>query len=103
MKNDEFWDYDRQVDLEGFSTKHLYDTLSKQSRSVTQSIGQHKDKVKQMYQRIANQTESLKGKCQYCVGETLSSEDRNLFFRIRLKMEICFSKNAALFFCLVLM
>ena len=61
VKNDEFWDYDRQVDLEGFSTKQLYDTLSKQSRGVTQSIGQHKDNVKQMYQRIANQSESLKG------------------------------------------
>ena len=62
VKNDEFWDYDRQCDLEGFSTKQLYDTLSKQSRGVTQTIGQHKDNVKQMYQRIANQSESLKGR-----------------------------------------
>jgi hypothetical protein len=61
VKQDEFWDYDRQVNLEGFSTKQLYDTLARQSRSVTQSIGQHKDNVKQMYNRIANQTESLKG------------------------------------------
>lgn len=61
VKNDEFWDYDRQVDLEGFTTKQLYDTLARQSLTVTQAIGQHKDNVKLMYQRITNQNESLKG------------------------------------------
>jgi hypothetical protein len=99
-KNDEFWDYDKQIDLEAFSSRTLYDTLSKQSRAVTNTIGKHKDEVrnyfniqrkrkntiyplltvyisrapypinripfyylqtKQMYNRIANQTESLKG------------------------------------------
>lgn len=73
VKNDEFWDYDRQVDLEGFSTKQLYDTLSKQSRGVTQTIGQHKDNVKQMYQRIANQSESLKGRVLCADGCVWSS------------------------------
>lgn len=105
-KDDEFWDYDKQIDLEAFNSRTLYDTLSKQSRSVTNTIGKHKDEVwfmntyttnqiilyilynslilkifiinlyagilkrmflsfslqtKQMYNRIANQTESLKG------------------------------------------
>lgn len=61
MKNDDFWDYDRQTDLEGFRSQVVYDTLAKQSKGVTQAIGQHKDNVKLMYQRIADQTESLKG------------------------------------------
>lgn len=75
MKNDEFWDYDRQVDLEGFSSKQLYDTLSYQSRVVTTSIGQHKDNAKQMYQKIVSQTESLK-------GNTEGDRDVNTFFKV---------------------
>lgn len=98
------------MDLEAFNSRTLYDTLSKQSRAVTNTIGKHKDEVrafqhiyknlalhflkfcyfkiflhfdiffhkrilflnkmslilyylqtKQMYNRIANQAESLKG------------------------------------------
>lgn len=44
-KDDEFWDYDKQIDLEAFNSRTLYDTLSKQSRSVTNTIGKHKDEV----------------------------------------------------------
>ena len=47
-KEDEFWDYDKQVDLEAFNSRTLYDTLSKQSRAVTQTIGKHKDEVIKM-------------------------------------------------------
>ena len=61
VKKDDFFDYDRQMDLEGFNSNRVYDTLSKQSRGVTQTIGKHKDDMKLMYQKIANQTESLKG------------------------------------------
>lgn len=45
-KDDEFWDYDKQVDLEAFNSRTLYDTLSKQSRAVTNTIGKHKDEVR---------------------------------------------------------
>lgn len=88
VKNDEFWDYDRQVDLESFNVKTLYDTLSKQSRSVTQTIGKHKDEMKQSYQRMANQSESLKGlwaakmnlsgKCSLATQEDLASYETKL-------------------------
>ncbi|GFO26753.1 cytadherence high molecular weight protein 2 [Plakobranchus ocellatus] len=61
VKNDDFWDYDRQVDLEGFDSGRVYDTLDRQARGVTQTIGQHKDSMKLMYQRLADQSESLKG------------------------------------------
>ncbi len=61
MKNDDFWDYDRQVDLEAFNAPTVYDILSKQSRQVTRDLGKQKEEVKSLYQKIANQTESLKG------------------------------------------
>lgn len=44
-REDEFWDYDRQVDLEGFSSRRVYDTLAKQSRAVTQTLAKQKDEV----------------------------------------------------------
>ncbi|RUS80257.1 hypothetical protein EGW08_011986, partial [Elysia chlorotica] len=61
VKNDDFWDYDRQLELEGFDSGRVYDTLDRQARGVTQTIGQHKDSMKLMYQRLADQSESLKG------------------------------------------
>ena len=61
MKDDEFWDFERQVDLEAFSAPTLYDILSKQARSVTRDLGKQKEEVKALYMKISNQTESLKG------------------------------------------
>lgn len=45
VKGDEFWDYDQQVDLEGFSAPTLYATLATQSKNVTQTLGKQKDEV----------------------------------------------------------
>ena len=45
MKSDEFWDYEKQVDLEAFSSNEFYSILSKQSRDVTSSIARQKDQV----------------------------------------------------------
>lgn len=45
MKTDEFWDYERQVDLEAFNSNEFYSILSKQSRDVTSSIARQKDQV----------------------------------------------------------
>lgn len=61
MKGDEFWDYDQQVDLEGFTSGRLYGILAKQSRDITGAIARQKDQAKQLYQKINQQTESLKG------------------------------------------
>ena len=49
------------MDIEGFSAPAVYDILSKQARDVTKDLGKQKEEVKSLYQRIANQTESLKG------------------------------------------
>ena len=48
IKGDEFWDYDQQVDLEAFSTKDFYSTLSKQSSDVTSALAKQKDQVRIM-------------------------------------------------------
>lgn len=45
VKNDEFWDYDRQLDLEAFSSQTLYDVLSRQARDVTRNLGEQKEQV----------------------------------------------------------
>ena len=49
QQDDDFWDYDKQADLEGFSSKTVYDTLAKQSRDVTQTIGKQKDEVSYLF------------------------------------------------------
>ena len=38
MKSDEFWDYERQLDLEAFSSNEFFSILSKQSRDVTSFV-----------------------------------------------------------------
>ena len=45
MKGDEFWDYDQQVDLEAFSTKEFFGSLSKQTGDVTAALARQKDQV----------------------------------------------------------
>ena len=49
MKSDEFWDYEKQVDLEAFSSNEFYSILSKQSRDVTSSIARQKDQVSHFF------------------------------------------------------
>ena len=46
VKGDEYWDYDQQVDLEGFTSGRLYGILAKQSREVTAAIARQKDQVR---------------------------------------------------------
>ena len=46
MKEDEFWDYDQQIDLEGFSVETLHHNLSEQSRKVTGKIDEQKNEVR---------------------------------------------------------
>ena len=45
IKNDDFWDYDGQVDLEAFSSKQLYTKLADQSHRVVSTIGGQKEQV----------------------------------------------------------
>lgn len=43
--DDDFWDYDRQVDLEAFSTKQLFGDLSNQSQRVISTIDSQNEQV----------------------------------------------------------
>ena len=61
VKGDEFWDYEKQVDLESFSSKTLYDILSKQSKATTQELSKQKDEIKHLYRKVANENDSLRG------------------------------------------
>ena len=42
---DDFWDYDHQVDLEAFSSKQLFSELSDQSHRVISTIGFQNEQV----------------------------------------------------------
>lgn len=45
VTSDEFWDYEKQVNLEAFSSSTFYDILLKHSVSVTTRLGQFKEEV----------------------------------------------------------
>ena len=60
MSND-FWDYDKQVDLEGFTVYRLYQELSDQSNKIVKSIDEQKDQTKALYQKISGDADVLKG------------------------------------------
>ena len=49
IKGDEFWDYSQQIDLEAFSTKDFFTTMSKQSSEVTSALARQKDQVGNMF------------------------------------------------------
>ncbi len=44
-RDDEFWDYDDQIDLEAFSSQQLYSQLTNQSHRVVATIGGQKEQV----------------------------------------------------------
>ena len=50
LLDDEFWDYDKQIDLESFSAQKVYDILTSQSHDMTLELGKIKDDAKNLYQ-----------------------------------------------------
>ena len=54
MKSGEFWAYERQLDLEAFSSNEFFSILSKQSRDVTSSIARQKDQVLFVFSSFVN-------------------------------------------------
>ena len=57
---DDFWDYERQVDLEGFNVRMLYDKLEDQTIHMVSQLANHKDDTLLLYNKILGETESLK-------------------------------------------
>ncbi|KAM3921492.1 uncharacterized protein RB166_010883 [Leptodactylus fuscus] len=59
-QNDEFWDYEQQIDMESFNTQMFYDILLKQSFMVTSKIGHLKEEVKVFYEKLVYEVSTLK-------------------------------------------
>ncbi|KAG8569337.1 hypothetical protein GDO81_014374 [Engystomops pustulosus] len=60
LADDEFWDYEQQIDMESFNTHMFYDILLKQSFMVTSKIGQLKEEVKVFYEKLVYEVSTLK-------------------------------------------
>ena len=45
ISGNEYWDYDKQVELESFSAPTVYDILRQQAKDVTRGLGKQKEEV----------------------------------------------------------
>ena len=61
LDDDEFWDYDRQIDVEGFTANRLYQHLNQQGHTVLTGLSKQKQEAKSLYMKVADQNENLKG------------------------------------------
>eukprot|EP01012_Entosiphon_sulcatum_P020572 TRINITY_DN2549_c0_g1_i18.p1 TRINITY_DN2549_c0_g1~~TRINITY_DN2549_c0_g1_i18.p1 ORF type:complete len:7257 (+),score=712.60 TRINITY_DN2549_c0_g1_i18:702-21773(+) len=57
---DDFWDYERQIDLEGFNVRTLYDKLEDQTIHVVSQLANQRDETLLLYNKILGETEALK-------------------------------------------
>ncbi|XP_063797843.1 uncharacterized protein LOC134965294 [Pseudophryne corroboree] len=60
IADDEFWDYEQQIDMESFNAHMFYDILLKQSFLVTSKLGQLKEEVKVFYEKLVYEVSTLK-------------------------------------------
>ncbi|XP_053308435.1 uncharacterized protein LOC128470575 [Spea bombifrons] len=70
LEDDEFWDYEQQIDMECFNTQIFYDILLKQSLMVTAKLGQLKEEVKTYYEKLAYEVSTLKDIFVKCLSIT---------------------------------
>ena len=60
LMEDEFWDYERQIDLEGFNVRTLYDKLEDQTIHIVSQLANQADQYVMLYDKIYGETEALK-------------------------------------------
>ncbi|KAE8592592.1 hypothetical protein XENTR_v10018802 [Xenopus tropicalis] len=60
LEDDEFWDYEQQIDMECFNTQIFYDILLKQSLLVASRLGQLKEEVKTFYEKLVYEVSAFK-------------------------------------------
>ena len=46
ISDDEFWDYDKQIDLESFNSQRVYESLNDQTANITHNLSLQKQHVK---------------------------------------------------------
>lgn len=73
--SDEFWDYERQVDLEAFDVNRFFGVLDQHSSTVKAALAAHKEQIEDLYKKSTSQTAALK---------SLWSSKLNLKSRVRL-------------------
>jgi hypothetical protein len=57
---DGFWDYERQVDLEGFDVEKFFAKLDEHSHAIQTTLTSHKDEIENLYRKSASQSAALK-------------------------------------------
>ena len=57
---DEFWDYERQVDLEGFNVRTLYDKLEDQTIHIASQLANQADQQVLLYDKVNGETAALR-------------------------------------------
>ncbi|EGD79005.1 hypothetical protein PTSG_01976 [Salpingoeca rosetta] len=58
--DDDFWDYERQVDLENFTAETLFDLIDGRTQEVHRQIQAKSDEVKKVYENIRHEASLLK-------------------------------------------
>ena len=60
LAEEEFWDYDTQVDVEGFTASKLYEHLNKQGQTVLTGLTKQKLQAAALYKKISDENDGLK-------------------------------------------
>ncbi|XP_067362811.1 uncharacterized protein [Channa argus] len=89
--SEEFWDYEHQVDLEGFNSNTFYSLLLKQSLSVTMQLGELTTEVKELYQGVLGKLDLLNPR-QITEEKVGDSYER---MRMEVKREVVRRKSLA--------
>ena len=84
-----------KVDVEAFSSQKFYKILMDQSIDVTSNLGVQKDEVKSLYQKVAQQTQSLKGErnwsCMIFCGDhnnMITKYDRTYYYYLQFLLHL---------------
>lgn len=58
--SDEYWDYNRQIDLEGFDVNKFFGLLDAHTNTIRGTLSSHKEEIEQLYRKSSSQTAALR-------------------------------------------